>query len=133
MLNFTNNRRGRNNKSKSIPRTPPPPEPVKSNQNSITRSVLEGVGLGAGSAIGRSIVERGFDSITRMSKSPDETIIRDVEDQDGESIKILRKMAEGRLEEYYKCIHNIDGTSEYDNCKILYDKYLECTVKTYNN
>ena len=166
MLNFTNNRSGRNHKS--VPRKPP--APMQPNHSSITRSVLEGVGIGAGSAIGRSIVEHGFDSISDMSKSPDAvradgvgSLAKPLQTPEGSVTassptfcsnpwatvlltsalwsdeKIIKsvdeckqpkdaKTAEESLDEYYKCIHNIDGTSEYDNCKILYDKYLECII-----
>lgn len=124
MFNFTSNRH--KNNTRSVPRPPPPTAsipPSRSNSSSITRSVLEGVGIGAGSAIGRSIIDQGFDSISRLWKRiPDkiDKLVKQIE------TPIHHDVCKYHIEEYYKCIHNVDGTSEYDNCRILYDNYLEC-------
>lgn len=117
MFNFTSNRRSNNNKS--VPRSLPPQ--TLPNHSSITRSVLEGVGMGAGSAIGRSIVEQGFDSISRSISPPDDAKIN--------KNSLKNEPCNIHIDAYYKCIHNLDGTYEYNNCKTMYDNYLECVTK----
>ncbi len=73
MLNFTsmNQRKNQTHTARLPPLktptpTPPPPKPIPTPpppSTSIVRTVLEGVGFGVGSSIGRSIVEQGFNAL----------------------------------------------------------------------
>lgn len=155
MFNFTSTN---HNKKRNVSTRPPPPPasiphtpsttpsmvrgqrgtvasnlktPEVGDRTSLARIVMEGVGMGAGAAIGRSIVERGFQSLTTPSQQNDTIGLSSVsEKQPSTSIVSppLPDECEFHFESYRLCVRNDSGICNYNDCKKMYDDYLSCVM-----
>jgi hypothetical protein len=96
----------------------------------MSRIVMEGVGMGAGAAIGRSIVERGFQSLTTPSQNTDIQTLSNVSEKQPNSsiVPPLHDDCEFYIKSYYLCLRNESGICDYKDCKKIYDDYVSCVM-----
>ena len=105
--------------------------PEVGDRTSLARIVMEGVGMGAGAAIGRSIVERGFQSLTTPSQQNDTIGLSSVSEKHPSTSIVpppLHDDCECHIESYQLCVRNKSGQCDYTDCKKMYDDYVSCVM-----
>ena len=144
-ITSTNRNKKRNVSTRPPPPTPPPPTSIP-HTPSMSRIVMEGLGMGAGSAMGRSIVDRGFQSSPSPSQNtaihPLSSVLGGKDSPPlptgwGDSPPLqtgwgdsppLPYDCECHIESYRLCIRNESGQCDYNHCKKMYDDYVSCVM-----